>query len=926
MKRLLILFCVISAVCLAQTVPLTVGVTAPDPGTCNKITSGSLYVRSGDPTNAPIGVYRCSQVGPVQVIWQPIDHLVLATLPTTCTVGDIGYQTSGTTGLYACTAANTWGALGGLSAVTVQSNGTVVGSRGTINIVPGSGIVPTVSDTGTKINIQSALDTTVAETRLNEAAGGDLLVTPASGSGTAYVGCPVGVTPPLTTGMVVHLVPDVSSTGGATTFSYCSGGVKSLVEADGSTNLTSTDLVAGRQQDIWYDGSLWRLKVPTSSGGGGSAFPSVLGINAKASPYNAKGDGKILTDVSMGAGNNMFTCSTDCYASAYVWEFSGVNTTAPINVYGTAVGTGTTATAPSVTTTVANTRLLTLIGGNATSTITAPVGPTQRVLIQPSSWIGLYAGDLLQAAIGATSAYAATLSQSQLWSAMSIALVPNGTVSFVGGTSWYRQEYGQNTAIFIPPPGGPGNVQIACINYALATISGVPTGYTLIGTAGTLGVLQTSCYWRAVTTNSSNTVTSASATFSASDVGKLIGVGKTAGYLVNPLGGPALDGTDSYGTIVSYIDPHNVSVSFSNAGGGAHADTGNGTHTDTAITANEAWYASDDTAALQAALAAACGTELDIPGGLYGIKSQLTPCNTGSLSIVGAGGGWIDYYGYASLQLGNPIGGTGLLYLTKSLVGDGILWGNGITGTPFNSADAAYQLGRYMRNISLLTGVGGNNDGGSSTSDGIGLTIAGNLYLENVFVSGFGEYCLNLQGPIIAVVEKSKFQQCLWGGNVASDVAGQNVRFDSNDFSNNQGHGLVLQGGTSAILTNNILQWNGRASGTWYEFAVSDPGISGIFQGNWVEDRNAGAGSASQILPTYLAGWNISNNHFQTAAFHSTYASAGTAYLGGSPWFCSDCQWTTPGSNPAITSGSSKGCYVGGVVITGSAAWVCISQ
>jgi hypothetical protein len=108
----------------------------------------------------------------------------------------------------------------------------------------------------------------VVETRLNEASGADLLVATTSNSGTAYAGCPPGLTPPVTAGMVVHLTPDHGSSGGATTFNYCSTSAVAFREADGVTNLTNTDLVAGRMYNVWYDGTIWRLLA--GSGGGTS--------------------------------------------------------------------------------------------------------------------------------------------------------------------------------------------------------------------------------------------------------------------------------------------------------------------------------------------------------------------------------------------------------------------------------------------------------------------------------------------------------------------------------------------------------------------------------------------------------------------------------------------------------------------------------
>ena len=150
-------------------------------------------------------------------------------MPSTCTVGEAYFATDATAGsnLYGCTAANTWiqqAGGGGSPGVTVKTSGTTVGLRNTINIIPGTGVIPIVTDTGSQINIQLPIDTAVTDTRLNAASGADLLVEPASGSGTAYLGCPAGVTPPLTSGMVVHLVPDVSFDGGATTFNYCGTG------------------------------------------------------------------------------------------------------------------------------------------------------------------------------------------------------------------------------------------------------------------------------------------------------------------------------------------------------------------------------------------------------------------------------------------------------------------------------------------------------------------------------------------------------------------------------------------------------------------------------------------------------------------------------------------------------------------------------
>lgn len=207
----------------------------------------------------------------------PMKSGTTSAMPSACSVGEAYFATDAAAGanLYGCTAANTWSQQaggGGSSGITVKAGGTTVGLRNSINIIPGAGVIPIVTDTGSQINIQIPIDTAVTDTRLNAASGADLRVAPSSNSGSAYVGCPSGLTPPLASGMVVHLAPDHGSAGGAATFNYCGTGAIAFTEADGATNLTSFDLVAGRQRDIWYDGAVWRLTVPATNGASGQAL------------------------------------------------------------------------------------------------------------------------------------------------------------------------------------------------------------------------------------------------------------------------------------------------------------------------------------------------------------------------------------------------------------------------------------------------------------------------------------------------------------------------------------------------------------------------------------------------------------------------------------------------------------------------------
>jgi len=208
----------------------------------------------------------------------PMKSGTSAAMPSACSIGETYFATDAAAGnnFFGCTAANVWSQQAG-STFAFKANGTTVGLRNTLNLIPGLGLAPIVTDTGSQINFQIPIDTAVTDTRLNAASGADLLVTPASNSGTAYAGCPAGITPPLTPGMVVHLVADHNSTGGATTFNYCATSALALKEADGASNLASTDLVAGRQQDIWYDGTQWRLKSSSASGGS-MTWPNSAGV------------------------------------------------------------------------------------------------------------------------------------------------------------------------------------------------------------------------------------------------------------------------------------------------------------------------------------------------------------------------------------------------------------------------------------------------------------------------------------------------------------------------------------------------------------------------------------------------------------------------------------------------------------------------
>lgn len=171
--------------------------------------------------------------------------------------------------LYGCTAPNTWTveASNGGGSLTVQNTGVAVGVRPILNLSTGTGEVQAISDTGTSIAVQSSVDTSTVETRASDQAGVSLLCSSASGSATAYT-CTLSPTLTIyTAGMILHWRPDVNGTGGPTTLNVDTLGAVSIKLADGTTDPSLGDVVAGQILEIGYDGTAFRILYPKASAG-----------------------------------------------------------------------------------------------------------------------------------------------------------------------------------------------------------------------------------------------------------------------------------------------------------------------------------------------------------------------------------------------------------------------------------------------------------------------------------------------------------------------------------------------------------------------------------------------------------------------------------------------------------------------------------
>ena len=178
----------------------------------------------------------------------------------------------------------TWVSIGGGgsgTSITYQSNGTVLGSMSTLNILPGTGVtaVPGFgSSTGT---LQLNLDTSYATTNagLQGATNNPVLCPSASGSSTTYTASCAGTALAAYTAKVpLNWYCDVTPTG-ASTIAINGLSPVALVTGSGSGSpLTSSSFTCPNMFPIWYDGTSMHVVV----GGGTSISLTTTGMSGAA--------------------------------------------------------------------------------------------------------------------------------------------------------------------------------------------------------------------------------------------------------------------------------------------------------------------------------------------------------------------------------------------------------------------------------------------------------------------------------------------------------------------------------------------------------------------------------------------------------------------------------------------------------------------
>ena len=650
--------------------------------------------------------------------------------------------------------------------------------------------------------------------------------------------------------------------------------------------------------------------------------------------YGAVGDGKVVYD---GVLSNSGGFTQSCNA-----------------------GTGITLTAPSVTTTVANSVVISIFDIFAVGAST-PAGVTLRVSIpyttSPSNF-GLAVYDQTVATAGVVPAVVVTTTNSNIWSACSVVMVPTSghTVSFVAAAS---NEIGNlvstTMAVNVPSGYALGDALLGSVEVYTATIT-PPTAFTTIfnGSLG-VGLLQSESYkvasgsepasytwtqssnaygmagfildYRNVQVATASTITSASAAFTSADVGKCLCTAKTA------TGGTG----QQCGTISSYISSSQVVPSYTF--GSAVASGG--------------WvaYGTDNHAAFTSMMASApCSTRgCLVQFGPYNYATSLAfptlPPNVGYV-LSGTGGGASNMANnYLAVPLANANAGTILDFLTTSLSGPAMQIGN--TSTTSTTSKT------LIENLSLYGGVGLAGDGGGN--DGIQWVDMQGGEMDHVGSFNFTGRCAFLSAPggtyeyyITGItIRDPYFSFC---GGAGLQIGSGSEFFETIDVD----QGLIEANGGPAIvfasnqwgcnLSNMILQWNNRtaanpeiyiggvelagctfAGNNYYEIdanlgsksnAIFGPAanLAGL-AGNYFGDAfsTVGSGNPFPTHPTYsaagtaIAACDTTPYHYKKSACvrDSTACTNGTTYTSGGSTTCSvECNGTN-----WIETGAAQGCY-----------------
>ena len=111
--------------------------------------------------------------------------------------------------------------------------------------------------------------------------------------------------------MILHWTPDVNGTGGAVTLNVDTLGAAPVKLADGAADPGPLDLTAGRMQEVWYDGSVFRFLNATSP-------PGILGEIRPACTSSLRGRLWFVAG-AVGGKDDLSVCAKDAIG-ALAWR------------------------------------------------------------------------------------------------------------------------------------------------------------------------------------------------------------------------------------------------------------------------------------------------------------------------------------------------------------------------------------------------------------------------------------------------------------------------------------------------------------------------------------------------------------------------------------------------------------------------------
>ncbi len=280
-------------------------------------------------------------------------------LPATCSVGEVFFLTSAPAGtnLNVCAGANQWSALSGGSGsgggVTLEVDGTTVGTTGMLNLLSTSGSTVTAAPAGSGLTITVSPASSQFATRLDVQNGSDNYCASASANPTAYT-CSLSL--PLAAyaeGMRITWAPDVSCTGGVTTTLAIDGNpATNIYQNDGVSSPLATQCGRYSQVALVFCGSLnagaggWRIMSGTASAGGSST-----NVHLIAYPFDGGGS-------ALSPGKTVYLPEVPFSCTVSGWSLAVDQGTATVDIWigpdGTAIPTAansiTGSAQPSITT------------------------------------------------------------------------------------------------------------------------------------------------------------------------------------------------------------------------------------------------------------------------------------------------------------------------------------------------------------------------------------------------------------------------------------------------------------------------------------------------------------------------------------------------------------------------------------------------